>query len=39
MSEIILSAHNVSKSFGGLQAVDDVSIDVRGGSIHAVIGP
>ena len=39
MSEVILSAHNVSKSFGGLQAVDDVSVDVKAGTIHAIIGP
>jgi branched-chain amino acid transport system ATP-binding protein len=39
VSETILSARGVSKNFGGLQAVRDVSIDVAQGSIHAVIGP
>jgi branched-chain amino acid transport system ATP-binding protein len=37
--QILLQARNVFKNFGGVQAVDDVSIAVRSGSIHAVIGP
>jgi branched-chain amino acid transport system ATP-binding protein len=36
---VILEAANVSKSFGGVQAVNDVSIAVEQGTIHAVIGP
>jgi branched-chain amino acid transport system ATP-binding protein len=36
---ILLEARGVCKQFGGVQAVDDVSIAVRSGSIHAVIGP
>jgi branched-chain amino acid transport system ATP-binding protein len=39
MSEVLLAARNVSKRFGGLMAVSDVSIDLRQGAIHAVIGP
>jgi branched-chain amino acid transport system ATP-binding protein len=39
MSDVILEAIGVSKSFGGLRAVDGVNISVRRGSIHAVIGP
>lgn len=39
MSEVLLAARNVSKNFGGLQAVQDVSIDVCAGTIHALIGP
>jgi branched-chain amino acid transport system ATP-binding protein len=35
----LLEARNISKSFGGVQAVDDVSISVAKGMIHAVIGP
>jgi branched-chain amino acid transport system ATP-binding protein len=35
----LLEARHVSKRFGGVQAVDDVSIEVREGTIHAVIGP
>ncbi len=34
-----LRAIGVSKFYGGLHAVEDVSFEVRTGSIHAVIGP
>jgi branched-chain amino acid transport system ATP-binding protein len=37
--EICLSAQNLSKQFGGLTAVNDVSLSLRLGQIHAVIGP
>jgi len=36
---ILLEASGVSKLFGGLRAVDDVSLRVREGTIHALIGP
>jgi len=36
--EVLLRARNVSRSFGGLKAVDDVSVDVCLGTVHAVIG-
>jgi branched-chain amino acid transport system ATP-binding protein len=39
MIEPILQVRRVSKSFGGLAAVDQVSIDVNVGELHAVIGP
>ena len=39
MSEILLSAKNLTKRFGGLAAVNDVSVDLWQGRIHAVIGP
>jgi branched-chain amino acid transport system ATP-binding protein len=39
MSELLLSARNLTKRFGGLAAVNDVSVDLRRGRIHAVIGP
>ncbi|MFA6264209.1 MAG: branched-chain amino acid ABC transporter ATP-binding protein/permease [Pseudolabrys sp.] len=35
----ILSVRNLSKSFGGLKAVQDVSFDVEEGSILGIIGP
>jgi len=34
----LLSAKNISRNFGGLRAVDDVSLTVERGEIHAVIG-
>lgn len=39
MSDTILAARNVSRSFGLLKAVDDVSLDIRRGSITGLIGP
>lgn len=39
MIEPILQVHGLSKNFGGLAAVDDVSLDVEIGELHAVIGP
>jgi branched-chain amino acid transport system permease protein len=35
----VLEVRNLSKSFGGLQAVSDVSLDVRRGEILGIIGP
>jgi len=34
-----LEVHNLSKHFGGLKAVDDISFSVRRGEVHALIGP
>ncbi len=36
---VLLSAKNLTKRFGGLAAVDDVSLDLERNHIHAVIGP
>lgn len=36
---MVLTVHNLSKSFGGLQAVNDVDLEVKKGHIQAVIGP
>jgi branched-chain amino acid transport system ATP-binding protein len=37
--EVILAVDRVSKRFGGVRAVEDVSISVRRGEIASVIGP
>lgn len=37
--EPLLSGRNVSRSFGGVDAVRSVSIDLQAGQIHGVIGP
>ena len=39
MTEPLLSAKNLTKRFGGLAAVNDVSVDLHRDRIHAVIGP
>lgn len=39
IGEPILKVENLSKVFGGVVAVNDVSFDVRKGEIFAVIGP
>lgn len=39
MTEPLLAAFGVSKNFGGLRAVDDVSFDVAEGEIVGLIGP
>ena len=38
-SDYILEATNLSKSFGGLKAVDKASIQVDRGTITGLIGP
>ncbi len=39
MSTPVLSVRHLSKSFGGLQAVSDVSFDLAAGELLALIGP
>jgi len=39
VSGVIFSAENVSKHFGGVRAVENVSLAIESGSIHAIIGP
>ena len=35
----LLTTRNLSRSFGGLKAVDNVDLDVMPGEIRAIIGP
>lgn len=35
----LLVARSVSRQFGGLKAVDDLNLEVRAGTVHALIGP
>src|SRR5213596_2949194 len=35
----ILETKNLSKAFGALAAVDDVSLAIEAGSLHSIIGP
>ena len=37
--DVILETHKLRKEFGGLVAVDDVSVQVRAGTFHSIIGP
>ena len=39
MSDTILRISNVSKSFGGVQVLENVTFDVEKGNRHALIGP
>lgn len=38
MSEYLLELNNISKAFPGVQALDDVTLKVRPGTVHALIG-
>lgn len=35
----VLAAHGLRKSFGGVVAVDGLSLELQGGRIHALVGP
>lgn len=37
--KVLLSVRGLSKRFGGLRAVDDISFDIRHGEIVGIIGP
>jgi len=39
MTDVLLSVDHVTKRFGGLVAVNDVSLEVRRGEIVGLIGP
>ena len=37
--DVLLQVRDVSVEFGGLKALDGISLDVRRGEVHAIIGP
>lgn len=39
MSEVILKVVNASKRFGGLQALNDVGLEIKAGEVYGLIGP
>ena len=39
MSGLVLDVGNVSKRFGGLQALDDVGLQIAAGQVYGLIGP
>jgi branched-chain amino acid transport system ATP-binding protein len=39
LTEAVLQARGISRSFGAFKAVDNVDLDVNEGEIHAMIGP
>ena len=39
MDNIVLNVSEVQKSFGGLQALSDINLQIEEGTIHAIIGP
>ena len=39
MRQTILSISELSKTFGGVVATDDLSLDIEQGELHAIIGP
>ncbi len=39
MTPVLLRAENISKSFGGIQALKDVSLTLNAGEIYGLIGP
>ncbi len=39
IGDVILKVENISLSFGGLKALDDISFDIREGEIRSIIGP
>jgi branched-chain amino acid transport system ATP-binding protein len=39
VADAVLRIQNLTKNFGGLRVIDDVTLDVMPGELHAVIGP
>ena len=38
MTDTILEMRNITKTFPGVKALENVSFDVRKGEIHAIVG-
>ena len=38
MSDVILEMRNITKTFPGVKALDNVNLSVRSGEIHALVG-
>ena len=39
MSEILLAARDLHRRFGGITAVQGISLEIRAGELHCIIGP
>ena len=39
VGEVVVECRNVAKNFGGVRALDDVSLDIRTGELIGLIGP
>ena len=37
-NNIVLQARSISKAFGGIKALDGVSLEIREGKVHAIVG-
>jgi ABC-type branched-subunit amino acid transport system ATPase component/ABC-type branched-subunit amino acid transport system permease subunit len=37
--DVLLRLDGVSRAFGGLKAVDDITVSIKAGTIHGIIGP
>ena len=38
MEHVLLSMQHISKSYPGVQALDDVSVEIHKGEIHCLVG-
>lgn len=38
MSEAVVSTHHITKSFGGIKAIQDINLEFYAGEIHALMG-
>lgn len=38
MSEYILEMRNITKTYPGVKALDDVSLSIKKGEVHAIVG-